>query len=257
MEELGSIWFYQESIDELRQKLQYTSFELEALKAKADEETRLHREEVKKLLHLLKLACQDRDEAKDQFQRLLKKQIATDHDNVLAMPPNPKVNSSITESNSLSLGSPPVDSFFEPVTSPEFSDLNNVADPVHGFGFGNQASDSRIPFSQNCHVSPSTVKIDPVDALIDKMVEGKALPVKGRLLKTVMESGPLLQTMLLAGPLPRWRNPPPLQQNFRVPRISDSYEVSRGCSLTSSSMLSFVGCSVSGIHHVPKRQRFH
>ncbi|XP_010521815.1 PREDICTED: uncharacterized protein LOC104800642 [Tarenaya hassleriana] len=271
MEEMGSIWFYQESIDEMRQKLQYTSFELEALKAKADDETRLHNEEVKNLLHLLKLACQERDEAKDQLQRIFKKQSMSSqdtikHNAVLVMPQNPKANSSITESNSLSHGSSPVDSFFEPVTSPEFSNFNNATDPAHGFGFGNRPANrncnSQRPFS---YVPPSTVKIDPVDALIDEMVKGKDLPVKGKLLQTVMQSGPLLQTLMVAGPLPRWRNPPPLQQTFRVPPISNSYEVSRGCSssqmcLKSLSMLNFRGYSVSGLApeiQVAKRQRFH
>ncbi|XP_010557293.1 PREDICTED: uncharacterized protein LOC104826341 [Tarenaya hassleriana] len=270
MEELCSPWFYQESIDELRQTLQYTAFELEALRAKANEDTRLRGEEVKDLLRLLKLACRERDEAKDHLQSLLKKQSMSHHDTadhnavVLAVAQNPKSNSSVTESNSLSLGSSPVDDsfFFDPVASPEFSNFNNVTDPVHGIGFGNRPINRNCnpqrPFAQNY---PSMVKmIDPVEALIDEMVKGEVLPVKGRLLKTVTESGPLLQTLLLAGALPQWRNPPPMHQTSRVRPIS--YEVSRGLSSSQmrlvSSTLNFRGCSVSGISpefQVAKRQR--
>ncbi|CAL9234715.1 unnamed protein product [Arabidopsis halleri] len=230
MEELGSIWFYQESMDELRQKLQYSSFELEAVKAKANEETKLHQEEVKNLLHLLKLARQERDEAKDQLQKLL----------------TIKTNSSITESNSH--GSSPVDSFFEPVSSSEFSNFNIVPEPVSQIKFKNRQQP----------VNRILKKIDPVDALMDEIIKGKSLPEKGKLLQTVMKSGPLLQTLLVAGPLPRWRNPPPLQQSFRVPPISNSY----GClPTTTTSMLNFRGCSVpgiaTGIEVANKRQRFH
>ncbi|XP_010470053.1 PREDICTED: uncharacterized protein LOC104750024 [Camelina sativa] len=236
MEELGSIWFYQESMDELRQKLQYSSFENEALKAKVNEVTKLHQEEVKSLLHLLKLTCQERDEAKDQIQKLL----------VF------KTKSSITESNSH--GSSPVDSFFEPVSSPEFSNFNMaVAKPVNQIKFKNRQQQQ-----QQQPVNRILKKVDPVEALMDEIVKGKSLPEKGKLLQTVMESGPLLQTLLVAGPLPRWRNPPPLQQSFKVPPISNSY----GClPMTTTSMLNFRGCSVpgiaTGIEVANKRQRFH
>ncbi|OMO65707.1 hypothetical protein CCACVL1_21432 [Corchorus capsularis] len=37
-------------------------------------------------------------------------------------------------------------------------------------------------------------------------------------------AGPLIQTLLVAGPLPRWRNPPPLQSFlFRIPHVSINY----------------------------------
>lgn len=217
-------------MDELRQKLQYSSFELEAVKAKANEETKHHQEEVKNLLHLLKLARQERDEAKDQLQKLL----------------TIKTNSSITESNSH--GSSPVDSFFEPVSSPELSNFNIIPEPVNQIKFKNRQQP----------VNRILKKIDPVEALMDEIIKGKSLPEKGKLLQTVMKSGPLLQTLLVAGPLPRWRNPPPLQQSFRVPPISNSY----GClPTTTTSMLNFKGCSApgiaTGIEVATKRQRFH
>ncbi|XP_024004055.1 uncharacterized protein LOC18027483 [Eutrema salsugineum] len=224
-------------MDELRQKLQYTCFELEVVKTKANEESKLHQEEVKNLLNLLKLARQERDEAKDQLQKLL----------------TIKPNSSITESNSH--GSSPVDSFFEPASSPEFSNFNIVPEPVNKTRFQNRHV-NRI-----CNSQQRPVKIDPVEAIMDEIVKGKTLPEKGKLLQTVMESGPLLQTLLVAGPLPRWRNPPPLQQSFRVPPVSSSYDILKGCSTkTTTSMLNFRGCSLPGIatgREFVKRQRFH
>ncbi|CAH8382589.1 unnamed protein product [Eruca vesicaria subsp. sativa] len=238
MDELGSIWFYQESMDELRQKLQYTTFELEAVKTKANEESKLHQEEVSSLLHLLKLARQERDEAKDQLQKLL----------------TIKTNSSITESNSH--GSSPVDSLFEPVSSPEFSNFNIIPEPVHQMKLSNR------PFNRVYNSQQRPVKIDPAEALMNEIIKGKTLPEKGKFLQTVMESGPLLQTLLVAGPLPRWRNPPPLQQSFRVPTVSNSYDMLKGCSTKTktTSMLNFRSCSVPGIAtgmEFAKRQRFH
>ncbi|KAL0845080.1 hypothetical protein Bca101_018326 [Brassica carinata] len=236
MEELGSVWFYQE-MDELREKLQYSSFELEAVKIKANEESKLHREEVKNFLHLLKLARQERDEAKDQLQKIL----------------TIKTNSSITESNSH--GSSLVDSFFEPVSSPEFSNFSILPKPVHQINFRNQ------PINRKCNSQQRPAKIDPAEAVMDEIIKGKTLPEKGKFLETVMESGPLLKTLLVSGSLPRWRNPPPLQQSFRVPPVSNSYDILKGCSTrTTTSMLNFRGCYVPGVStgiEFAKRQRFH
>ena len=55
--------------------------------------------------------------------------------------------------------------------------------------------------------------------VMNKLIKRKPLPQKGGFLKAVMEAGPLLQTLLLAGPLPRWKNPPPMQ-NWQIPVFS-------------------------------------
>ncbi|KAF3974048.1 hypothetical protein CMV_002586 [Castanea mollissima] len=193
MEEFGCLWSYHENIDEVKQKLIYTTLELETIKIEANEEIRKNKENMRNLHNLLKIAYQERDEARDQLQNLLNKLMAsspTELPNIhpRVHPESPlvipaKANSSITESNSLSEtynpqshGSSPVDSLFDAVSSPDFSNINVV--------------DS-----------------------------GKALPQKGELLQAVMEAGPLLQTLIVAGPLPRWRNPPPLQP-FKIPPFS-------------------------------------
>ncbi|XP_061958556.1 uncharacterized protein LOC133679856 [Populus nigra] len=307
MEELGSVWDYQESFDELKQKLVYTTIELGSLKVEANEEMRKHKEDVNHLINLLKIAYQERDEAKDQLQKLVNKLMLSSTPELppilpLAQPESPlvmpaKANSSITESNSLSdtynhqsHGSSPVDSLLDAVTSPDFSSIN-MADSCH-MGFVDktlvQDYNGSIPTGL---VAPAMAKIDPADDVIDKFVKGRVLPQKGKLLQAVMDTGPLLQTLLLAGPLPRWRNPPPLQP-FNIPPVSISYEtpnltanssclaqqplaspsyieMSRGSSqMCSASMLGFAPCAGSGIgngrllnsgafHQIPagKRQR--
>lgn len=67
----------------------------------------------------------------------------------------------------------------------------------------------------------TTVHTDhSASVIIDKMVKGKALPQKGKLLRTVTEAGPLLHTLLLA-PLPQWKNPPP---NFEDRASANEYD---------------------------------
>ncbi|KAK0606035.1 hypothetical protein LWI29_033407 [Acer saccharum] len=254
MEELGSMWTYHENIDELKQKLLYTSIELESMKMEANETLKKHKEEVKQLLNLVKIAYQERDEAKDNLQKLINKlmpsspieiqPILHNHNNiqnetpplVLMMPTKP-ANSSITESNSLSHGSSPVDSFFDAVSSSQdFSNINNMADSggnICGFVNQQQQQQQQQPFdyrsggggslmSSSGFFSSSGISkavVDPENALIDSLIKGKSLPKIGKLLQTVMEAGPLLQTLIVAGPLPTWRNPPPLQ-TFKIPPFS-------------------------------------
>lgn len=183
-----------------------------------NEQIRKYKEEVKYLLNLLKLAYQERDEARDQLQKLLNKLMpsspTTELQPMIPHHPQPesplmiaaaKANSSITESSSLSdtlHGSSPLDPFIDAVTSPEFSSIN-MADSGSNLGILNH---------------PYVAKIDASATVIDKLVEGKTLPQKGKLLEAVMESGPLLQTLFVAGPLPRWRNPPTVQ--FKIPPVS-------------------------------------
>ncbi|KAL4587641.1 hypothetical protein LXL04_000513 [Taraxacum kok-saghyz] len=220
MEEIASLWSYQENIDELKQKLMYTTLELEAVKAEADEKMKRNSESMKQVLQLLKIAYQERDEAKDQLGKILIKIMPT-NDQQIYNPTNPsipncfindqiqhpqgplmiptKANSSITESNSHSdaynHSSSPVDSFFDPISSPEFSTVNVEKQFVQDY---------------------SVPKVDQATLLMEGMIRGKSLPQKGNLLQTVLEAGPLLQTLFVAGPLPRWRNPPPMQ-GFHIP----------------------------------------
>lgn len=160
------------------------------------------------LFNLLKTAYQERDEARNQLQKVINYNLIPTttpiHHLQEIFVPNPSIT--ITESSSLSHGSPPVDSFFEPVSSPEFSNskmgyLNNHHNfvQVQDFNYLNMAVPIEKPMC------------DPGTVVIDSLAAERVLPQKGKLLQAVLDSGPLLQTILLAGPLPIWRNPPPLQ----------------------------------------------
>ena len=92
------------------------------------------------LLDLLNMAYQERDEARCQLQKLMNplQNVFDTHQNRL-MFPSAKSNSSITESdnNSFSHGSSQVDSFFDTVSSPEFTNVNAV-DPINIMSYLNQ-----------------------------------------------------------------------------------------------------------------------
>ncbi|KAK7312498.1 hypothetical protein VNO77_36398 [Canavalia gladiata] len=213
MEDLDSVYIYHEREHELRQKLVDATLELETMKNVETE-----------LFNLLNMAYQERDEARSQLQKLLNKVMPSSSTHLqnafdtqsLIMFPSAKANSSITESDNLSHGSPQVDSFFDTVSSPEFTNPNiNMVylnqHLVQDFNF------SKSPFLMVSLEKPTTS--DPATTVIDCLAKGKALPPKGQLLQAVIDAGPLLQTVLLAGPLPSWRNPPPLQ-DIKVPPLA-------------------------------------
>ncbi|XP_039161960.1 uncharacterized protein LOC120290225 [Eucalyptus grandis] len=212
----------------------------------ASEEIKRYKENVKHLLSLLKTAYQERDEARDQLQKLINKltsESINDISPLFSQRKHPddflvpvKANSGITESSSLSDSynnhhshcSSPVNSFLDAVSSPNFLCFNMV--DSGNMGFTNQ------PYVQEYNgamtsgsISLVNAKLDPASVIINDLVKGKALPQKGRLLQAVMEAGPLLQTLLMAGPLPRWQNPFPLQP-FKIPPVTvKSCDLANAC----------------------------
>ncbi|KAL8115697.1 uncharacterized protein LOC141667377 [Apium graveolens] len=229
MEDMASLWNYQESMDELKQKLLYASFELESVKSQASKE-------MKQMIQLLEKTIMERNEARDQLDKLVNKLMIPSAkptteilsamprispENTLVKPT--RANSSITESNSFSdqpynyhtQNSSPVESLFDAVTSPDFSNLNDhqIVDP------SNMAFMNYEPLVQDYNVPSVVVKVDQGSLIIDNLVKGKTLPQKGNLVQSVLGAGPLLKTLLVAGPLPKWKNPPPLQP-FHIPPVS-------------------------------------
>ncbi|XP_045826531.1 uncharacterized protein LOC123918505 [Trifolium pratense] len=214
MEELDSVFIYQEREHELRQKLIDTTLELETMKSIKTE-----------LFNLLKTAYQERDEARNQLQNLMNKLIPTSPihlQDMLVQQESPlmfhssKPNPSLTESSSLSHGSPPVDSFFETVSSPEFSNSNMCHLKYH------QNRQNLVQVQDFNYLMVPTEKpvyVDRGTLVIDSMAKERVLPQKGKLLQAVVEAGPLLQNILLAGPLPTWRNPPPLK-DIKLPSLN-------------------------------------
>ncbi|KAH6766191.1 hypothetical protein C2S52_017174 [Perilla frutescens var. hirtella] len=238
MGEMASLWSYEEvqnqDMEQLGEKLMCTTLELEKLKADAVEEMKKDKEYIKQLIQLLKYAVQERDEARNQFQKLLNKTMPISGESFPSIPlfqsdcsppllKPAKANSSITESNSMSEtynlhshGSSPVDSLFDAVSSPDFSNINLVVNnnTTHHFVQDSNA----VP--QNNHVTSCIVpKLDQASLLIDNLAKGALLPQSGKFLQAVLQAGPLLQTLLVAGPLPRWRNPPQFQA-FQIPPFS-------------------------------------
>ncbi|KAK4356566.1 hypothetical protein RND71_025537 [Anisodus tanguticus] len=210
MEEIASLWSNQETVDEMRHKLLYTNLELEQLKAEKTDEMRKNKEYMKQLIQLLNMVCQERDEARDQLEKLLNK---LDSPNFVKVT---KANSSTTESNSLH-NSSPINSFFDTVSSPEFSNNNN-----NNMADSNEVAYMNQSLSHDCNVRFSdnyVPQVDKATLVIDNLVKGKTLPQQGKLLKAVIESGPLLQTLIVAGSLPQWRNPPQLK-SFNIPTFS-------------------------------------
>ncbi|KAJ6697815.1 ENABLED-LIKE PROTEIN (DUF1635) [Salix purpurea] len=216
----------------------YTTIELESLKVEANEEHRKHREDVGRLITMLKAASQERDQAKEHLQNILDKLILSNPTESLPfLPQSQSGNPSITESNSLSdhthnhrsHGSSPVDSFFDAITCPDFSSIN-MAESGH-MGFVSSTFVKRAHF----HGGEIPPPLQPF----------KMLPVS-----TINHNASFLAQKPLASP---------------------SYiEFRRGSSKTCSSMLNFSsGASGSGldngcllnsgaIHQIPagKRQRF-
>ncbi|KAL3518258.1 hypothetical protein ACH5RR_020847 [Cinchona calisaya] len=240
MEEFASLWCYQESVDDVKQKLLFTSLELEHLKLEASEEMRKNKEYVNQLIQLLKMAFRERDEARDQLQKMLTKAMPPSENSTeffsglpQMQPDSPlvkptKANSSITESNSLSethnyhshgSGLATSESLFDAVSSSELSNMN-MGDSG-SIVFVNQPliQDCKGIIANNNMVPSGIPKLDHGYLVIDNLAKGKNLPQKGKFLKAVLDAGPLLQNLLVAGPLPRWRNPPQLQ-TFNIPPVS-------------------------------------
>ncbi|XP_049380239.1 uncharacterized protein LOC125844917 [Solanum stenotomum] len=188
MEDMASLWSYQQTVDELRQKLLYTNVELEELKADKNDEMKKNKEYVKQLIQMLKIVCEERDEARVQIQKLLNKL-----DSIVMMKSTKANYSTDQYSNSLSSETYNYhNSFFDSVASPECSN--------------NMANDHNV---DNC----VTQLAPKVELIIENLVKGKTLPQQGKLLQAVVETGPILQTLLVSGQLPQWRNPPHVSIN--------------------------------------------
>ncbi|WCJ41178.1 hypothetical protein M5689_022060 [Euphorbia peplus] len=286
MEEIGAFWTYHESLEDVKQKLLYTTMELQRLKMESQEQTRRHREDVKQLIELINISNKQRDD----LQNILNKLISCNSPQSPLFVPI-KSNSTITESSSLN--SSPVDSFFDAVSSPdssntqispsftrvsptftrvspnytEFHPVGNVKmDPIDSIVNGERLSEKgkllEAVSPSFTRVSPTftsvsptfndfhPVKMDPIDSI----VKGKRLPEKGKLLEAVTEAGPLLQTLLVAGPLPRWRNPPPLQ-TFKIPPVSIKGCEAAGNNSGDRKHPSYGGSSSSSVSSITKRQR--
>lgn len=225
MEDIDSFWTFHEGVDELKQKLQFMTYELEMTRNETNEEIRKNNEHIRKLLKLLQTACKERDEAKDELKKL--QQIMafnkkTNNDNVVfdhlmmpnsAFPATPfspdspllttnfatKTTSTITDSSSFSLETHNNNNNFNSHTQ------SHVSSPAAS----SPDSSNNIVFNTTSATKPTTTKVVDQEMLImARLAKGRTLPQKGKLLQAVLEAGPLLSTLMVAGSLPQWRNPP-------------------------------------------------
>lgn len=183
---------FEQSTEELKQKLLQTTIELETLRSTAKEEMRKKEESIYKLIQLVKLTTKERDETKDQLSALLSFLQSKKHQQAAV------VSSGLTESDSHS------------DTQTRISHLSHVSSPVESFY---HAESSNITTAATFSTGTGTgtaaaTKFDYGSVIIDELAKKKPLPEKGMLMRAVMTAGPLLQTLMVAGPLPRWRNPP-------------------------------------------------
>ncbi|XP_008788075.3 uncharacterized protein LOC103705937 [Phoenix dactylifera] len=235
MEGTLSVWGRQEGVEELKARLLLTTLELESLRTNAQEEIRRNQESISKLVHLLNVTRQERDEARTQLQSLPNKiilgsppqlcslvsHLQPQSQEIKPMGANPNIEKSDGPSNpptQYSHGSSShADPFSVTLSSPDMSNLT-MLHPSN-----TQLQQQPILLEHNNSTSmgiPSCIsKLDRASAAIDSLVSKRALPEKGKLLQTVMEAGPLLQTLLVAGPLPQWRNPPPLKP-IQIPPVA-------------------------------------
>ncbi|KAK8942784.1 hypothetical protein KSP39_PZI008885 [Platanthera zijinensis] len=188
-----SLWGYEETIEELKNKLWATICELEELRNNSREELRKKEDSINQLIYLVKEANQERDETRHRLQMLLNKFPA----------PAPNSGELFPVAPSQAPASTVVD---ESAISPDLS-IANFADSGNG-----------LISPEIGGVAAGGDEDDAMRMVFDRLGK-KPLPVKGRLLEAVVDAGPILETLFVAGSLPRWRNPPPAMP-FLVPPMS-------------------------------------
>eukprot|EP01018_Ginkgo_biloba_P020630 Gb_03710 [translate_table: standard] len=139
-------WAYQgQNPEELKHLLFCTTLELESLRLAAKDEIKRQEENTRQLVHLLKATCRERDEARDQCQKLqeklLQRGLSDLHSGLSTVQPDSpagrsfKGDSSITECDSISgtyrhhsFVSSPAQSMFDTVSSIQEPSKLNLAD---------------------------------------------------------------------------------------------------------------------------------
>ncbi|KAK7341729.1 hypothetical protein VNO80_24666 [Phaseolus coccineus] len=217
MEDLDSLIIYPEGEHELRQKLMDARLELETTKHLKTE-----------LFNLLKMAYQERDEARSHLVKLKSQLISSSSNNLqnvfdiqnrFTFPSAIRACSSITKSdNSPSHGSPQMEFLFD--SSTEFSNINavNTMDKMNNL-HQNLIQDFNFSAPSVSMIPSVKPMCDPAAAVIDRLAYERGLPQMGHLLQAVKDAGPLLNTLLLAGQLPTWVNPPPIEE-IKVPPVA-------------------------------------
>ncbi|KAH7537090.1 hypothetical protein FEM48_Zijuj03G0055100 [Ziziphus jujuba var. spinosa] len=208
--------YEEEGMEELRYGLLHTTLELETTILSAKEEITKREEELLHLKDLLCKAIRERNEAQSECQKLMfdnlilnqqlqKRQSHHDHAQHLKQPQEEVVFASLNEED------------------PKGSKSNQH------YGTSDTTDENILiasPDIESAVLQPPLLS-SPLPPAVMKLVEGKPLPEKGKLLQAVREAGPLLQTLLLAGPLPQWQHPPPRLDTIDIPPVAISPPPSR------------------------------
>nr|KYP70800.1 hypothetical protein KK1_010035 [Cajanus cajan] len=166
----------------------------------ANAKIKKYEETVKHLYKLLKKVCQERDDARDKLQLLTKNfQAPTPAETSNTIPQID--HASLQYKTKPSLNSTKKRSSMDLLSHTRISEPRNLTLPK-----------KPNHIKEDMGASRDNNMVDDASLVIDKLVCGKPLPKKGRLLQTVTEAGPLLHTLLVA-PVPMWRNPPPLSSS--------------------------------------------
>ncbi|KAM3736832.1 hypothetical protein ACB098_09G011000 [Castanea mollissima] len=247
------------SIIELKHKLLCKNHELETARMEAEEEIGKDKQKIQQLYQLLDIAFRERNEARDQLQRLQNKLLPTIQDEtnpslLQVLSDQSSIPTKITGTNPMAIES---DSNFkarsynshDSISTPVNHLLGSVFYPDFTYPSTADSRNHKQPFVQD---SSENAIFDRASVMIDSLVRGKPLPQKGKLLQTVLEAGPLLQTILLP-PLPQWRNPPPLP-DLQVP----SNPIQKNdCIIQSSPHLvnshGYTRITSASISHIPRR----
>lgn len=176
-------------MEELKNSLVYTTWELEQTKLIAQDEVRKRDDQLVHLKDLLSKVISERNAAQEKCQRLLYEKILLQQQEIVVQQHQVGPLSGISSIED------------EPRKG---IDSNN--------GFSSSDCEESIVSSPQL---PQTQQQQQPEVLPEK-----PLPEKGKLLQAVMKAGPLLQTLLLAGPLPQWRHPPPPLDSFEIPPVT-------------------------------------
>lgn len=189
----------------------------------ANAKIKKYEETVKHLYKLLKKVCQERDEARGQLQLIRNFQASTPAETSSTIPQvdhpclqyktKPSLNSTkVSNSSSKVFSNHPCDlslSSLHPNEKHSSQSLSHtrIAEPSN-------LTLTKQPNHMKADIGASRDNnmVDGASLVFDKLVCGKPLPQKGRLLQSVTEAGPLLQTLLVA-PAPQWQNPPSLSSS--------------------------------------------
>ncbi|KAK7245234.1 hypothetical protein RIF29_40069 [Crotalaria pallida] len=201
-----------------------------------------YEETIKHLFKLLKRVCQERDEAREQLQFLLRNlqpcNSAETNGSISQFGQYPKPPTVLNYKTKLSMKNTRASD----ISSKAFFDLSLASPSSNEKHFEYQGShtiNEKHSYKESSHtrkvesnnlalpkqpnyqskLGASRDNINMVGSsslAIDKVACEKPLPQKGRLLQTVTEAKPLLQTLLLT-PLQQWQTPPSLSSSCILP----------------------------------------